>query len=1094
MVLQVSSVGAEPLRVEKNDSIVILGNTFAERMQIFGYFETFLHCRFPGHKLRIRNMGWSADEVDKRIRPMGFPDLFDELKELEADLIFLCFGFNESFQGPGRLGHYRTELGKFLTELSGRKFNGESAPRIVLVSPLAFESLGGDLPNGGRQNENLKLYSSASAQVAKRHRARFLDLFTPSLSWMAKHPDQDLTFNGIHLTEYGDYVVSQMMARGLELLGETALPAEEANAAAEKLRRAVYVKNHRFFAWWHPPNASYIHGRRNKTRGSLHLAEEREHRKFFINYSESIVWGTVKPKASEVWASLPVEGKPVWNPTVKSRLIPGIPGGPAWEVEGDGPPDKHLRSPEEQLKLFVVADGYQVNLFASEVRFPLANPFAIQFDAQGRLWVANTPTWPHSLPATQPADFIVILEDHDRDGVADRHTVFLENMKLIHGFALGDGGAYVAQVPNLIFAKDTSGNNVSDRVQTVLHGFGAEDAEHAMNNFRWSPGGSLHFSQGIFHNTQVETPYGPRRVKDAAVFRYTPRAHRLEIPVSHAFWNPYGVVFDHWGRGILLDASAGQYYPMDVLSTPFVFPKRKKRTDHLSFAPGGAIAAGCEFVRNRHFPPAVEGRFLVNHCEGNVGTHWYDLTPVGSVYKAVRHEPLVTCTDKTFRPVAMAWGPDGALYLADFYTHIFENVNFSKRHPGRDHAHGRIWRISHQGRPTLKAPDIEGRPVPDLLDLLKAYENSTRALVRNELRARPREAVIPALERWIAQLDASDPEHDHHLVEALWLYQAHGIVKPALLRQVLNVNKPEARLAATQVLRFWQDQVEGSIELIRARANDEDARVRLHAVLAGGHSVSPVAREVVLEVRKHAMDPGLEHALDQCVKFLEKAAEDQLAIVDTLVDQIEGGKNREAATVAFRGLERTAWPPARLDSLAQSVLAYLEPVPAASRDAIVFLESMALGRELAELLPQPRGAMLSKSLDALGVSTFLVKTIPGRILYDRVRVVVPAGREVNVVFENNDLMPHNLVVVEPGAVEEIGTAADLMAGRPDALAKGYLPSSAKVLWSTNLLQPGERQKLTFTTPVKPGEYPYLCTFPGHWRSMRGTLVVNTPPE
>ncbi len=1087
-----SGLAARPLQLHKGESIVILGNTFAERMQIYGYFETFLHCRFPGHRLRVRNMGWSADEVDLRIRPKGFPDLLGELEGHKADLLFVCFGFNESFAGAAGVDHYRSALVKLIRELQGEQFNGESAPRIVLVSPLAFEPTDGVVADAFSRNGNLQLYVEASAAVAARTGVRFLDLFTPTSRWIAGHPGRRLTFNGIHLSEYGDWVVSRMMASGLELIDAAEKPSPVVqDHGAEQLRRLVYEKNHHFFAWWHPPNASYIHGRRNKTRGAMHLGEERRQRRLLVVAADEDLWAVKKSEPLSVWAGEPVEGRPIWFPTPKSRAIPGVVQEAQWEVASDGPADKHLSSPQEQLARFKVAEGYQVNLFASELRFPIANPFAIHFDAEGQLWVANTPTWPHSLPGKQPADSVVILKDTDADGVADSHSVFLENMKLIHGFIpTADGGAYVAQAPNLLLARDTDSDGRADWVRTVLHGFGAEDAEHAMNNFRWSPGGTLYFSQGIFYNTQVETPGGARRVRDAAVFAYNPREEQMEVALSHAFWNPYGKVFDRWGRGILLDASAGQYYPMDVISTPFVFPKAKQRTNHLSFAPGGAIAAGCDFVYSSHFPPQVQGRFLVNHCEGDVGVHWYDLELDGSLYRAKRHGALATCSDRTFRPVAMAWGPDGALYIADFYTHIFENVNFSKRHPGRDHAHGRIWRISHKERPLLKAPVIRDRPLAPLLELLKSPESHTRELVRGELRTRPVQEVVAALEKWMGKLDPKDPEIEHHLVEALWVCRGLGVVNSDLLNRLLNAKTSGARLAATQVMRHWQERIADPIALIRERANDRDAAVRLHAVLAAAFSQSPGALKVAREIAKHDMDKGLEYALEESVKYLTKRQEDRSEKVARLFDQVEKGENRRTATALLRNTDRAERPVARLDPLAGSVLAYLESVPEEGRDSPVFLESYALARELESMPGVSGGLALGKALDDLGVSSFLVKTIPGRMLFDRTRLRVRAGQKFTIFFKNNDLMPHNLLIIEPGAIQEVGSAADLMAASPDGLAKGYIPDSGKVLKAIKLLQPGQGDRLELTVPANfKGQYPFICTFPGHWRSMRGVIEV-----
>src|SRR5262249_21789598 len=148
----------------------------------------------------------------------------------------------------------------------------------------------------------------------------------------------------------------------------------------------------------------------------------------------------------------------------------------------------------------------------------------------------------------------------DGDGRADKCSVWADKLYLPTGFALGDGGAYVAQQPNLVFLKDTKGKGRADHRQIILHGFDSADSHHALNVFRWGPGGDLFFLEGTFHHTQVETPYGPRRVKDAACFRYEPRTERFDIFVSYRFANPWGFVTDRWGQNFIADASGGANY------------------------------------------------------------------------------------------------------------------------------------------------------------------------------------------------------------------------------------------------------------------------------------------------------------------------------------------------------------------------------------------------------------------------------------------------------------------------------------------------------------------------------------------------------
>ncbi len=868
---------AQPLQINAEESIVFIGNTFAERLSLFGYFETVLHSKHPTHRLKIRNMGWPADEVALRPRPRAFGDLHRYLSEHEVDLIFACFGMNESFKGPEGLEVFRRDLDAFIDDLQGHQYNDQSAPRIVLVSPIAHENLGGDLPDGADHNKNLALYTQAMADAADRAGLRFMDLFTPTRELMRSSLETKLTFNGIHLTAYGDWTVSQMMARSLGLVETIAPPRAAGNPAAEGLRRTIYDKNYSFYFHWRGPNMEYIHGSRKRTPGAERIPEELVQLQGIIDQLDLKIWEMAKPKPEEVWQQAPA-GRPMWadTPQYPDIDVPEITEvkimeGHREEHEGE----RGILSLPQVLEALHLPDGYVINLYASEEKFPIANPMALNFDPEGRLWVANTPTWPQPHPGVQPTDSVVILEDTDRDGVADTHTVFVDNLNMIHGFALGDGGAYISQTPKIIHAKDTDGDNRADEFLTVLHGFGSEDIEHSINNYKWGPDGALYFMEGVFFHTQVETPYGPRRIRNAGVLRYEPRTQKFDVFVSHPFADPWGQVFDRWGQSIILDASSHQYYNMDVLSANFVYPKEKRnRSRNLSFAPDYLnVGAGIDIIRSRQFPDEVQGRFLANECAGPFrGTRWFEISEDGTTYKITLQEPgLLVSKDPNFRAIAMVIGPDGALYFADFYSTLFENTSHPKRAEGRDHSRGRIWRVVYEGRPLLEPPKIVGEPAPVLLDLLKAYENTTRHFARRELQERDAREVIPHLKTWIAALDPADPDHELHLLEALWIYQGLGVVEPILLKRVLQAKDYHARASATRVLRFQQDEIDDAIDLLEKMVEDEHPRVRLQAVLACGFSSSDRAESVALKATLRPMDAGLQHALDDTMDYFERA-------------------------------------------------------------------------------------------------------------------------------------------------------------------------------------------------------------------------------
>ena len=198
---------------------------------------------------------------------------------------------------------------------------------------------------------------------------------------------------------------------------------------------------------------------------------------------------------------------------------------------------------------------------------------------------------------------------------------------------------------------------------------------------------------------------------------------------------------------------------------------------------------------------------------------------------------------------------------------------------------------------------------------------------------------------------------------------------------------------------------------------------------------------------------------------------------------------RAAAIRAMQRIPAAYWPPEEARPLLDSIIAYIRRLPTRERTAPEALNALQLGDALASTLPLDQARLVRKELGELGVRVIRLGTVVDQMLFDKDRLVIKAGKPVEVIFENPDLMPHNFVVTQPGALEQIGLLAESTATQPGALERNYVPRSNKILLASRLLQPRESQKLSFNAPSEPGIYPYVCTYPGHWRRMFGALYV-----
>ena len=994
-----------PLTLNKGDCIAFIGNTLLDRAQDFGVFESLLYQRYPDHQLVIRTLAWSADTSDLQPRPANFGDMDQHLTYIKADVIFAAFGFNESFAGEKGINHFRITLSNYVAGLKSKAFNGVNGPRIVLLSPIANENVT-HVAAADMNNANLKKYTDVIREVAAEQEVGFADVFQATRLAMSD-PLSDMTFNGIHLVEEGYRLFADTLFEGVF--------SESAPEVNEKLRQAVIEKNRQFFRRYRPLNTFYYTGSRNKRYGYLDFLPAMRNFEIMVANRDQRIWDLAR-------------GKEV-SDTIDDSNVPPLPKGS--EQRGVN----RWVTAEEELKAFTIDPRFEVNLFAGEEEFPdIAAPIQMRWDSRGRLWVSCSTTYPHVYPGNEPNDKIVILEDTDGDGKADKSTVFADDLHIPLSFEFGDGGVYVSEEPHLTFLKDTDGDGKADFRRKVLTGFGCEDSHHALHDFIWSPAGDLIFRDSIFLHTQVETPYGPVRQFNSGWYRFRPRTHRLTSFGTYPSTNPWGVTFDHWGQHVASHPIfASAFHSLDP-----PYPQQHARPAGLRAYSG---TCGQEFVDFSTFPDELQGGYIKARYKptNRIEIHQWIENEFGYDEKYVGD--LIFSTNLSFIPVDIRFGPRGALYVCDWYNPVKGHAQYSLRDDRRDRHSGRIWRITTKGKKLQEAPKIDGASIGELLDLLKRPEYRIRYWAKGELRLRNPVKVKQALDKWVVSLLRGDREFRHHQIEAIWMYRNIDALRIDLLREVLECENHHARAAATQQLRYWHRYMPDVIQYLRKAANDVEGLVRMEAAIAASYIGSQEALDAILDIDKHPREKHLSYAFTSALSS------------HTLRPHWENNS-------------RYANVPKILKSSKQP-----------------------------DLFAEPKASDSEAQFDAQkNLKIVNIDAVPAQMKFSMDEFTVKAGQPIKLVFRNVDTTDHNLLIVKPGAMVEVGMAANMMAMDPRNATSDFIPSEKKhlILQSTPMIGPTKKSRvyvLRFNAPKSLGIYPYVCTFPGHWVVMNGKMIV-----
>ncbi|WP_345683821.1 PVC-type heme-binding CxxCH protein [Novipirellula caenicola] len=577
-----------------------------------------------------------------------------------------------------------------------------------------------------------------------------------------------------------------------------------------------------------------------------------------------------------------------------------------------------------------VAESASVNLYAADPQ--IRKPIQMNFDASGALWVATSEVYPQIKPGELADDKIVVLRDTDGDGDIDQSTTFADGLLIPTGVIPdGENACYVADSTQLLHLADTDGDGVADKRRVIFSGFGTEDTHHLLHTLRWGPDGCLYFNQSIYIHSHIDTAYGTRHLDGGGIWRYRPSTGRLEV-FCKGFINPWGHVFDEQGESFVTDGACFEginyAFPDAVFITS---PGASRWVSGLN--PGSPKYCGLAVLSGTHIPADWKGGLVTNDFRSHRVCR-FDVTPDGSGFRSQQQPEIITTSHVAFRPIDVRMGPDGAVYIADWYNPIIQHGEVDFRDERRDRKHGRIWRVSFPEQPLDPWPEFAKQSTAELCELLEDPSLDVRQFAREELWRRAETdsaSVMKTIRDW---RDADNANAAMRALEVLWMNEVVSAANAKDAEIAIAASKQsEKRVLGTALRSIWRSRENVATDseayntisqMVFAQADAADPRTRLEVAISVGQAhADRDALNAVIDVAKHPIDSNLDFVIWQSLRKLD-AASPSTSILEQIDWQskphelaiaVSAIANPKAAQVAIEMLQRDAGKAASSDEL-----------------------------------------------------------------------------------------------------------------------------------------------------------------------------------